>query len=188
MGASRQAWLDALGIEVWVPRERAPATPQPPDVSAETSSARPADETPTETTRPIPPQTISTETPDARPGVVAGPGAGSCLYLCAATDDTSGPLASDLARVLSAPPVWARLGDSGDTGEPLEALIAERLFTQVVVFGEGAAGLLFGAEVPEQCGPARVTVAPSLARLAEDPRARRHCWFTLKSSGCLPRS
>jgi hypothetical protein len=114
--------------------------------------------------------------------VALGPGEGSCLYLCGEEDDSATALASDLARVAPEAPVWARVQDGPD-GQLLEAVIAERLFTQVVIFGEATARLVFGGDPPEQAGPARVTVVDDLQRLARDPGARRACWSAFRAAG-----
>ena len=134
----------------------------------------------------------ATGTPGTRPaeahaGVTLGPGAGSCLFLAGKGVDEASPLASDLARTLAAPPVWAQLADSGG-GQRLELVIAERLFTHVVVFGEAAARLVFGGSVPETCGPARVTVVDDFPRLASDPGARKSCWLAMKAAGVVSSS
>ena len=117
-----------------------------------------------------------------RARVRLGPGKGSCLFLCGPTDDEAAPLASDLARVPADAPVWAKLTD-GDEGSLLEGAIAERLFTQVVVFGEAAARLVFGDDIPDACGPARVTVVDDLSRLGRDAGARKACWLAMKTAG-----
>ena len=148
----RIAYLEALGIPAFVPRDASPAdAPQAPRANA----------------------TVS-----------LGAGQGSCLFLAGAETDEASPLASDLARVLPEPPVWSRLAPD-DGGQRLEAVIAERLFTHVVVFGEAEARLLFGDAIPDTCGPARVTVVDDFARLAKDAGARKSCWLALKSSGVV---
>lgn len=214
MSGTRQAYLHALGVTPWVRRDVNDTGSEPPggasadvqaDVSGSVEAPPPAAVEPqpappaVETPAPKPDQEQVREAGGRRIGVIAGPGKGACLYLCGAGDDTEGALASDLARVLPEAPVWATLDEGGSAdgatdgaspirGEPLEALIAERLFTHVVVFGDAQANLVFGGAAPDRCGPARVTVVPDLGRLANDGRARRHCWFALKSSGCASRS
>lgn len=187
----REAYLGALGLTDWVRRE-APAAPESP------MNAAPVDAESAPTAPPMPastPPTSATAAPASEPvpvpaatghrsRVLIGPGSGSCLYLCGPDDDASTPLASDLARILGAPPVWGKV-DEEAKGQPLELLIAERLFTQVVVFGEASALRVFGGQAPPTCGPARVTVVDDLQRLGGDAGARRSCWAALKAAGVV---
>ena len=190
--ARREAYLEALGLTDWVRRGVGETVDPSPDVAppvetpserATTAQVTSAQATSTQpATPPAAPPEASPQV--ARAGVVIGPGQGSCLYLCSAEDDQSAPLASDLARVLGNPPVWGKVA-RGDGGQPLELLIAERLLSQVVIFGEAAAQLVFGGAAPATCGPARVTVVDDLRRLGNDAGARRSCWSALKASGVV---
>ncbi|MEE4173225.1 MAG: hypothetical protein V2I57_03150 [Xanthomonadales bacterium] len=179
----RFAYLEALGIPAFVPRDavsgdgREAAPPARPASSAE-DAAGPE------------PEVTARDNPgkaDARATVSLGAGQGSCLFLAGAETDEASPLASDLARVLAEPPVWSRLADD-DGAQRLEAIIAERLFTHVVVFGAAEAQLVFGESIPETCGPARVTVVDDFARLAKDAGARKSCWLAMKASGVVRKS
>lgn len=170
----RLAYLEALGIPVFERRDAPDPelvdrrnTPDP--VLIERSDAA---------------ESGAIETADPQVGITLGPGDGSCLFLTGVETDDSAPLAADLARVLPGPPVWARLAES-DGGQRLELVIAERLFTHVIVFGEAAGRLLFGPSIPETCGPARVTVVDDFARLATDAGARRSCWLAMKAAGVV---
>ncbi len=194
MATKRDAYLEALGLTPWVRRGDADAMQVPGSVTeaaartpssgaASAASAAPAAKAEPRPERPNPAPTKPQPEPQ---GVVLGPGQGDCLYVCGSNDDTAGPLASDLARVPGESPVWALVAADGE-GDRLEAAIAERLFTQVVVFGAAQAQLVFGGDAPDQCGPARVTVVPDLDRLARDARARRQCWALLKGAGIVPR-
>ena len=191
----RLAYLDALGIPAYVPRETAEPATAPATAPAMEPTMEPGHAAPASASEPrVSPITAEAEAPnrntgtarktDARAGVVLGPGAGSCLFLAGPEGDESSPLASDLARILSAAPVWARLAEGGE-GQRLELAIAERLLTHVIVFGEAAARLVFGAAIPESCGPARVTVVDDFARLATDAGARKSCWLALKAAGVV---
>ncbi|MEM1411130.1 MAG: hypothetical protein AAGH19_02145 [Pseudomonadota bacterium] len=197
--SERSAYLAALGLTDWVrrgsdaPTEERPATAGP--ASNEPASDGPASDGPGATKTATPTPTVERSAPQepiadakspGRAGITLGPGKGSCLFLCAPGDDESSALASDLARVLGEPPVWAHLA-SDQSGQPLELAIAERLFTQVVVFGEAAARLVFDGAPPPTCGPARVTVVDALTRLGRDAGARRSCWMAFKAAGLVPR-
>lgn len=171
------AYLEAMGLTVWVRRDRV----EPPKTGSATGPNI-ATQAPVSTA----PTPAVSGAASQRAQVVAGPGNGSCLYLCGPGDETSSPLASDLARVLGAAPVWGSVADGGE-GQPLEVLIAERLFTQLVIFGEASARLVFGGAIPETCGPARVTVVDDLRRLAGDPGARRSCWAAFRAAGIVSR-
>ena len=170
----RLAYLEALGIPAFVPRR----APEPAVAAAEPSTpAAPESEEAS-------PRVRDTAPGDAHAGVILGSGKGSCLFLAGTEADESSALASDLARTLATSPVWARLADGGE-GQRLELAIAERLFTHVVVFGEAAARLVFGASIPETCGPARVTVVDDFPRLATDAGARKSCWLAMKAAGVV---
>lgn len=57
----------------------------------------------------------------------------------------------------------------------------------LLILGPALASLMFGPDVPERSGSARVTVLPSLDELAASADARRACWQALRSSGILRR-
>ncbi len=170
----RLAYLDALGIPAYVPRTAPASTP----VESAPSDAITKNPLPEATKTPV------ADPVDVHAAVVLGPGRGSCLFLAGPEADEASPLASDLSRILPAPPVWGQLAGS-EGGQRLELVIAERLFTHVVVFGEAAARLVFGGSIPETCGPARVTVVDDFSRLATDPGARKSCWVAMKAAGVV---
>jgi hypothetical protein len=184
----REAYLEALGLTPWVLRDREagdavdPVISEGEDVKPPEPPASAPDRAMAEV--PAPPVQAPADRVETgrRARVRLGPGTGSCLFLCGPADDEAAPLASDLARVPADAPVWAKLTD-GDEGSLLEGAIAERLFTQVVVFGEAAARLVFGDDIPEACGPARVTVVDDLSRLGRDAGARKACWVAMKTAG-----
>ncbi len=164
----REAYLEALGLTPWVLRDRAADDVADPAAGEgeRAESSEPAASAPDRDTAVKPAPRVQAPADRAETGrrarVRLGPGTGSCLFLCGPADDEAAPLASDLARVPADAPVWAKLTD-GDEGALLEGAIAERLFTQVVVFGEAAARLVFGDDIPDACGPARVTVVDDLS-------------------------
>lgn len=180
--ASRLAYLEALGLTAWERRDGTRSAERVGTVADPATASRPE--------QPPPPAAPAARSPsesrEPRARVVLGPGKGGCLFLCGREDDSTTALAADLARAVRDMPVWGHVDERGG-GQLLEAAIAERLFTQVVVFGEGLARLVFGGEVPGDAGPAKVTVVDDLARLARDPGARRACWSAFRAAG-LPAS
>lgn len=179
---SRLAYLEALGLTAWTRRDVAA-----PAALAEAGAAPAPKPRPTSPAQPADPGIGSRpERRERRARVVLRPGKGSCLYLCGKEADSTTALAADLARVAAETPVWGHVEDGGE-GQLLEAAIAERLFTQVVVFGDAVARLVFGGDIPDNAGPARVTVVDDLERLAGDPGARRACWSAFRAAG-LPAS
>ena len=80
----QQAYLDAMGIEVWSLRD----APPPPSV--------------THTSNHI------------APGLKLGSGSGGILLVCAADVDSASRLANDITRALGSVPVWAWPDDAAD--------------------------------------------------------------------------
>ena len=109
-------------------------------------------------------------------------GNGSCLLVCAGPEQSATPLASDLARVLGATPVWAWPSEDPDSGALAQA-VDDRLFTSVVVFGAGLAARVCGGEPPASCGSAQLLVGPDLEELLTQADARRQCWAVLRAGG-----
>lgn len=169
--ARRHEYLEAMGIDVWVPVHRI-------------AGARAT--TGTEDAAPIP-----VATPEPGTGIVIGPGTGSLMLLCANSREASTPLAADIARCLDCEPVWSWLSpaDSG-AGVPLEQAIAERLFTRVLVFGRALAGAGIDPAAPVLVlGSARLLLVPSLPELEQKATARRALWAELSvNNWCGPRS
>jgi len=109
--------------------------------------------------------------------LVVGPGEGGDLLVCAAPDASSSKLAADIARALGGDPVWAWPDPTGDPAQPtVEEAVGERLFTQLLVFGETLAHALFGAAPPGVVGSSAVHVAPELDELAVRGSAKRALW------------
>lgn len=194
---TREAYLEALGITVWARRgleaSRTPQAEAKPQSSPQPKMVPPATPNPTTNRVPVKPPEPATEPAATEPGahhahaskalgLSLGPGQGNCLFLCGSEDETASPLASDLARLPGAAPVWAKTAIAGK-GVPLDTAVEERLFTAVVIFGQAQALLALGGAAPEQCGAARVVVVPELKRLAADPAARKSCWQAFKSLG-----
>jgi DNA polymerase III psi subunit len=116
-----------------------------------------------------------------------GPGTGSMLMICERPDQSSGVLASDIARVFPDTPVWSWPDDSVN-GPTVAEAVQESLFTGLVVFGRALAERLLGAEVPERLGPARVLVADDFETLGASAGARRELWRQLCSGGMVSAS
>lgn len=154
MDATRLAYLDALGIDVWVPREpRAPAEP---------------------------------EREAGGPVLVLGTGDGDILCVVASPEEAGLDLVGDIGRAMRSAPVWAwPAGAPGFGAEAvsLEEAVADRLFTRMLVFGEGVASVLFGARRPDSLGTAGVHFVPGVARLGTDREAKRILWALMQKHG-----
>lgn len=135
--ARRRAYLEALGVEVWL--------------------AKP---------------------PEPGPGrLVVGPGDGSTLLVCATPEACADKLAADIVRALGRDPVWAWPDPDGQPDRPtIEQAVGDRLFTRLLVFGEGLARELFGRKPPEVLHSAAVRVAPDLSELAVRGTAKQALW------------
>ena len=138
--ARKQAYLEAMGFDVWVAR---------------------------------PPQAEQDR-------LVLGPGQGSTLLVCSASEHTASKLAGDIARVLGGDPVWAWLDPEGNPEQPrLEQAVADSLFTRVIVFGASLAERLFGGAAPAVLLTSSVSVADGLDELAVRGTAKRELWALL---------
>ena len=109
-----------------------------------------------------------------------GPGSSSILLVCSNTNEPAGQLASDIARAFSGEPVWAWPA-GGEDVHSVESAVNEQLFTTVVVFGQALAWQVFGKQVPEMIGPARILVVPGMNDLTTCPAERRRLWQTMCS-------
>ncbi len=168
---ARLAYLEALGIPLWVRREKLAAFSPAP------ASAIPGT---------VPETAVVPAAPVARKprSVRLSPGEGPGLLICAGPGEASGALAGDLGRTLGGQPAWA-WPDSGNAAQPVEDASKARMFTALVVFGAGLARTIFGGKPPVSCGAARVVVAPSMAELKSNADARRECWRVLRESGVI---
>lgn len=198
----RLGYLEALGIRLWVRREKlaeftpAPAATQAPTPARESSPAAAATGPSASATSvakapPVPETGPASAVAPASPRVERkpralrlGPGEGPGLFLCAGPGEASGPLAGDLGRTLGGQPAWA-WPDAGSAARPVETVSEERMFTAIVVFGAGLARAVFGGQPPVTCGAARVLIAPSMAELKSSAKARQACWKVLRESGVI---
>lgn len=80
----QQAYLDAMGIEVWSLRDAPP------------------------------PPTVTQSSNHTAPGLKLGSGSGGILLICAADVDSASRLANDIIRTLGSIPVWAWPDDADD--------------------------------------------------------------------------
>lgn len=169
MDARRLACLERIGIPVWVPRD----TPPPPPAAV---ADVPVEAKPAPATEPV------SATPSNT--LVLGPGDASQLCICPGPEAAATPIAGDLARCLPAAPVWAWPGE-GTGAMTAEAAVDERLFTEVVLFGDAAANALPGGVEADRLGKARVIRLPDLETLRRDPAARQLAWRTLVVEGLV---
>lgn len=122
-------------------------------------------------------QLVEAPTPSA---VQLGPGNGELLMLCGSVSEPSGPLATDVARVLGTAPVWGWPCEE-EASPGLAEVVREGMFTHVLVFGEAAESSLFGGPAPDTLGSAAVLRLASLEELENSAEARRALWRTLSS-------
>ncbi|MEJ8569053.1 hypothetical protein [Elongatibacter sediminis] len=188
-------YLRAMDIDVWLRRDSSDAVAEL--VSGQPGSGPGPVDQPGDSAEAAPPrdeQTDRAAIATVADTLVIGPGAGSLLLVCASRNETSLPIASDIARSLAGAPVWGWPADrsSEADGNPspaqsLEDAISGRMFTGVVLFGVAIPGVEAGAD-ETVCGSARILSADSLRRLAADPAARRGLWARLRNTDfCAPR-
>ncbi len=182
----RLQYLEAMGIQAWISRERASDINMPvvDSVVQPQSVNRPAVSKPSN-------QQAVAHASVLLHSFVIGPGSGSTLLLCNRPEDAALPLANDIARCLVEAPVWGwlrqEIGGPGkkETGLSLERAIDERLFTRVLLFcGDATASQAGKVEV---FSSARIIYAPPLAELARDPEQKRSLWMQLLTHGWCSR-
>ena len=115
--------------------------------------------------------------------LVIGPGQGSSLLVCESPEACSTPLAGDIARALGNDPAWAWPDPDPAAGTPLEEAIGDRLFTELIVFGDDLAGNLFGADVPAVMASSSISVAPGLDELEVRGTAKQALWQIIAGAG-----
>jgi len=169
--STQHEYLQALGIEVWIPRFR-----NEPVSSLEAEA----------NLLPGTSQTVYPDTATANEGqtgkiFTVGPGEGNILLLCGHSSEAATPLAADIARALDSEPVWAwPVEQDTSAALSLEQAIEERLFTRVVVFGNQVAGLS-GAKEARVIFSARVICAESIPVLVKNHQARKALWLELST-------
>jgi len=167
----RHEYLQAMGIDIWLPRLTiVPARQNPDAARAEGADMPELSETGVAVT--------------ALAGrIVVGPGSGSTLLLCGTAEEAATALAADIARSLEGEPVWGWPASIPHAaGMTLGDAIEEHLFTRVLVFGreqladdeEGQTGFT---------GSAQLIWTDPIPVLMESGAARRRLWRELSASG-----
>lgn len=123
----------------------------------------------------------------AAESIARGPGSGATLFVCASREQSATRLASDIARALAEPPVWAWPDDS-DAGASVVETVRASLFTGLVVFGLDLAGRVLGPERPQRLETATVLVADDLDVLSGSAGARRALWRQMCAGGVVTSS
>jgi hypothetical protein len=124
---------------------------------------------------------IARPPPPERGRLVLSPDPAPILLVCGEPEHTATRFAGDLVRALGGRASWAWPDTVGGTDSvALADAIADRLVTQIVVFGSGPAHWLFGEEVPEIVGSATVGIAPDLGELAGSGPAKQSLWGLLR--------
>jgi len=166
----QQAYLDAIGIEVWSLRNAPPPAPL-----ANTSNHVAAD---------IAPDIAPNIAPVIAPGLKLGSGSGGVLLVCAADVDSASRLANDISRALGSVPVWAWPDEEADAVK-LPTAVEDNLFTTVAIFGNELAGQFFADELPASLNSANVVLLPSMQDIQSSADARKSLWATFCRSGMV---
>lgn len=130
----------------------------------------------TEATPPVEVQTA--------PVIKLGFGSGGVLFLCAAAEDSSSRLATDIGRSLGGVPVWAWPQLDEDSVELADA-VDEHLFTTVAIFGQELADDFFAGGLPANLNSANLVLLPSIKDILNRADVRRSLWKTLYSKGMV---
>lgn len=162
MDARRMAYLDAMGIDVWVPR------------GASAQQAVPGPEVG------VAPAPVS-----ATAGVCLGPGQGEILCIAASAKQAHMKLATNISGAMRSAPVWAwptqSIEESGGYATVAEA-VGDRLITRVLVFGAELAESLLGEQAPDTIGTAKLHVVPAMEALESDVEAKRALWALMRET------
>jgi hypothetical protein len=126
------------------------------------------------------------ESANAAPGLKLGPGSSELLLVCSDLNGPARRIATDIARCLKTEPVWAWPDESGvgESGERqvISDLVADQLFTTVLVFGKELGRQLFQSEMPETLGSARMLQTLSLSELETSPDGKRDLWRLIQAN------
>lgn len=157
MDARRLAYLDAMEIDVWVPRGSQLAE-SPRDEVADIGG----------------------------PLLVLGDGDGDILCVAGSAREAHLRLATDIGGAMREMPVWSwprSAKEDAALSMSVDDAVADRLFTRVLVFGEDLSETLFDGLAPDSVGTARVHVVPGLDQLANDRAAKRILWALMLEHG-----
>lgn len=154
----QQAYLDAIGIEVWSLRENT-----------------------------APPTALCPHESNAAPGLRLNSGSGGILLICAVDVESASRLANDISRALGSTPVWSWPVDE-PTAVKLSAAVDENLFTTVAIFGRDLATRFFDGELPASLNSASLVMLPSMQELESQPQARKSLWAAFCRSGMVNRN
>ena len=161
----QQAYLDAMGVEVWALRESAQLAEIEDDspISADSNLNN----------------SVTTDT-----RLKIGSGNGGVLLICAVDADSASRLANDLTRALGSVPVWAWPDDEPAATE-LACAVDEKLFTTVAIFGDDLAGQFCEGTLSDAVSSARLVLLPSMQELETRADARRSLWDTFCRTGLV---
>ena len=162
----QQAYLEAMGIQLWSPRQAQQIQSSVEQVSV--------------TQAPVGQSSVANDAVSLK----LGAGSGGTLLICAVDTDSASKLANDISRSLGNVPVWGWPDTSADSIKPLDA-VAENLFTTVAVFGEELAGRLFGLDVPASLNSASLVLLPAMHEIAATQEARLELWAIMCKSGMV---
>jgi hypothetical protein len=151
----QQAYLDAIGIEVWSLRDSA-----------------------------LPPPTVDSNPILSSSRLKVGSGNGGILLVCAVDVDSASRLANDISRALGSVPVWAWPNEE-PAAIDLATAVEEKLFTTVAVFGDELAGQIFEAKLPGAINSAKLVILPSMHDIQTSSEARRSLWASFCRSGMV---
>lgn len=150
------AYLDAMGIEVWVPR-----VDEPGKAAAEHG---------------MPIQVFA-----PGPGMDS-----DILCVVENQSQAALRLAVDIGRAMRSEPIWTwpDYGEAdGAKPMPLDDVLHDRMTTQALVFGSALAAQLLGEPPPDCIGAAKIHIVPSLDELAGDRDAKRILWALMREQG-----
>lgn len=118
--------------------------------------------------------------------IALGEGGGDILCIVETPAQAELKLAEDIGGAMRCSPIWAwPANDSEVKGElrTVMDVVAEKLLTRVLVFGDKLAAEVLGARVPSVLSAARVHIVPGLERLATDKNAKRILWRLMLDHG-----
>lgn len=153
MDARRLAYLDAMDIDVWVPRGK-----KTPDAGQDDSGPR-----------------LELDEGEGDILCLVGTAEEAALRL-AADIGRAMRCAPTWGWPVGSPGYGAEIVS-------LENAVSDRQITCVLVFGEGVASAVFGALRPDTVGTARIYLVPGIESLGSDREAKRKLWELMLEQG-----